>query len=77
MELLTNKGYIMNRMLIYYCYSWYRTIRQTNVLTRTDVSLAELTSEPTERADRRANRASRQASQPSEPTGERVPGNHW
>lgn len=45
----------MNRMLINYCYSWYRTIRQTNVLTRTDVSLAELTSEPIERAERRAS----------------------
>ena len=32
----------MNRMLINYCYSWYRTVRRTNVLTRTDVSLAEL-----------------------------------
>lgn len=36
----------MNRMLINYCYSWYRTARRTNVLTRTDVSIAELTSEP-------------------------------
>lgn len=45
----------MNRMLINYCYSWYRTERRTNVLTRTDVSLAELTSEPIERAERRAS----------------------
>lgn len=42
----------MNKMLINYCYSWYRTVRRTNVSTRTDVSLAELTSEPIERADR-------------------------
>ena len=40
----------MNKMLINYCYSWYRTARRTNVLTRTDVSIAELTSEPTGRA---------------------------
>ena len=32
----------MNKVLINYCYSWYRT----NVLTRTDVSIAELTSDP-------------------------------
>lgn len=36
----------MNKMLTNYCYSWYRTTRRTNVLTRTDVSIAELTSEP-------------------------------
>nr|DAS72613.1 MAG TPA: hypothetical protein [Caudoviricetes sp.] len=35
----------MNIMLINYCYSWYRT----------NVSIAELTSEPIERADRRAS----------------------
>ena len=44
----------MNKVLTNYCYSWYRTARRTNVLTRTDVSIAELTSEPIERADRRA-----------------------
>ena len=45
----------MNKVLTNYCYSWYRTVRRTNVLTRTDVSIAELTSEPIERADRRAS----------------------
>lgn len=59
----------MNKVLTNYCYSWYRTERRTNVLTRTDVSIAELTSEPIERADRRANRAS----ESSEPTGDRAP----
>lgn len=31
----------MNKVLTNYCYSWYRTIRRTNVLTRTDVSIAD------------------------------------
>lgn len=35
----------MNKVLTNYCYSWYRTTRRTNVLTRTDVSIAELTSD--------------------------------
>jgi hypothetical protein len=41
----------MNKVLTNYCYSWYRT----NVSTQTDVSIAELTSEPIERAARRAS----------------------
>lgn len=59
----------MNKVLTNYCYSWYRTMRRTNVLleaatadqrerakqNRTNVLTAEATADQRERADRRAS----------------------
>lgn len=45
----------MNKVLTNYCYSWYRTTRRTNVLTRTDVSIAEPTGEQRPRATARGS----------------------